>query len=274
MTAANSAATDLVSTLMDVKLTLQCAPIGEGRLALATAAGVAEVDAADAVVAEAHGEAVGHDEAAGGEHAGHGHLVPAEPHQAVEGAAVQEIARLHLPAPEHDGRLQGLPGGGGGARALPGEVEHVLHQHPKGGGVGGHVLDLVRAAAIGRGGAGVGTVAQRVVARHLLARRRPSRAVGAEPRRGLPGDVGDGRALLAVARHPEEVAAGLGCRRFSLPSWRSNAWSGSGTQGKRQFHSSSLDLGHFGLFSSPLHTVTSENGRNGLGGKEIKCHGT
>ena len=26
-----------------------------------------------------------------------------------------------------------------------------------------------------------------------------------------------------------------------VPSWRSNAWSGSGTQGKQQFRSSSLD---------------------------------
>jgi len=26
-----------------------------------------------------------------------------------------------------------------------------------------------------------------------------------------------------------------------VPSWRSNAWSGSGAQGKRQFYSSSLD---------------------------------
>jgi hypothetical protein len=188
------------------------APDGERRLGLAAAAGVAEVDAADAVVAEAHGEAVGRDEAAGGERAGHGHLAHAEPHEAVDGAAavVQERARLHLPAPEHDGRLQGLPGGAG-ARALPCEVEHVLHQHPGRGRVGGHVLDLVRAAAVGRGGASVAPPAQRVVARHLLARRRPPRAVGAQRRRVRPRRVGagDGRALPAVARHPEEVAAGV-----------------------------------------------------------------
>jgi len=76
----------------------------EGHLALATDAGVAEVDAADNIFTEAHGEAVGRDEAAGGEHAGHGHLLLAEPHQAVEGAAIQEGARG--PAPEHDRHLQ------------------------------------------------------------------------------------------------------------------------------------------------------------------------